>query len=263
MPIKRLFNSTKILFISIVLIALSACTGSKDVVTYDSSVEYRNAISLPPLKKPSQPQSHQNTQQTSSVETSQAPIEFVVNDEQVAVPEEVIEDQYENEMPVVIDLEPSSEVAEPEENTEEAELEEEFISSEVIEQTSSNDSVKQIVNARVIEPNANSARLQIEDGFIGAWEFLSDNLKRSDITVYNKNQSAQRFAIGCGDMEEEPQVTKRGGWSFFNKKPQKTEHCSLQLASSKSNTTAAVLSRSGEEVAASAAKELFSRLLNN
>ena len=61
MPMKRELNSNKILFISILLFALSACTGSKNVVTHDNSVEYRNAITLPPLKKPSSQQ--QDSQQ--------------------------------------------------------------------------------------------------------------------------------------------------------------------------------------------------------
>ncbi len=266
MPIKHLLNSNKILFISTVLFALTACTGSKDVVTYDSSVEYRNAITLPPLKKPSRQQPEETAKQIDSIEES---IDIVTNNGQVEEPQEFIEDQFENETPVVVDLEPSLEIEESENIIEEVELEEERIGSEVTdsskvtEQASPINTKKHIINSRVIESNDNGVRLQIEEGFAGAWGFLSENLKRSNITVYNKNQSALRFAIGCGDMEEEPLVTKRGGWSFFNKKPQKTEHCSLQLASSKANTTVAVLSRSGDEVAASAAKELFSRLLNN
>ena len=35
-------------------LGLTACGGSKDVVTYDNSADYKSAVSLPPLKKTSQ-----------------------------------------------------------------------------------------------------------------------------------------------------------------------------------------------------------------
>ena len=243
---KILLNSTKALLSFLVLVTLAACTGSKNVVTYDNSVEYRNAISLPPLKKLSQ----QNTVQTPNPEIN-------------SVSEIDSEYPLEPDTPVVFDVEPILETEETDQIIEDSLVLDQHIDEEQKVVINDASTEKYSINARVIEPNSNSARLQIEEGFTTAWEYLSDNLKQSDITVYNKNQAAQRVAIGCGDMEEEPIVTKRGGWSFFNKKPQQTEHCSLQLASSKSNTTVAVLSRSGEEVSASAAKELFSRLLNN
>ena len=248
---KILLNSTKALLLFLVLVILAACTGSKNVVTYDNSVEYRNAISLPPLKKLStQKASQQNAIQASILESNSSS-------------DDDNETLLETDTPVVFDVETNSETDETDET--EQIIEDSVIDNQhnIEEQENEVNVVQNNVNARVIEPNSNSARLQIEEGFTIAWEYLSDNLKQSDITVYNKNQAAQRFAIGCGDMEEQSLASKRGGWSFFNRKPQKSEHCSLQLASSKSNTTVAVLSRSGEEVAASAAKELFSRLLNN
>ena len=100
-------------------------------------------------------------------------------------------------------------------------------------------------------------------GFDAAWNYLSANLKNSDITVHNRNRTAGRFAIGCGNLEESTTVTKRGGWSIFTRKPKKQEHCSMQLLTSRSVTLVTLNNRSGIEIAADSAKEVFMRLLNN
>lgn len=186
--------------------ALIGCGGSKTVVTADDSAEYRNATSLPPLKKPTQP----------SVVASE-----------LKTP---------NATP---DLNASSE----------------FPAQQL---------VGVAISSRVIELDGDIARLQIDADLDSAWNYLSESLKGSDITVHTRNRTAGRFAIGCASLQAKSTASvKRGGWSFLSKKQRPTEHCSLLLASSRTATQVKLLNRSGVEYTSSDSKALFTRLLNN
>jgi uncharacterized lipoprotein len=121
-----------------------------------------------------------------------------------------------------------------------------------------------VTNVEVIDLNGDVARLKIDAGFDAAWNYLSENLKRSDITVHTRSKTAQRFSIGCASLKARPADSAKGsGWSFFAKKRKPTEHCSLLLASGRSATQVKLLNHSGAEYASADSKALFARLLNN
>jgi len=115
----------------------------------------------------------------------------------------------------------------------------------------------------VISPKTDVSRLQIEADFADAWEYLSRSLQSSDVTVFSRNKAAGRFAIGCSGIENEPTVTKKGGWSFLNKKQKPRDYCALQAASTRGATLVTVLNRENEEVAGDSANRIFARILNN
>ena len=201
-------NAALLVLVSVLI----GCGGSKTVITADDSAEYRNAVSLPPLKKPS----------THSVFSSAA--------DSVGVTAAIETSSTSDQAPAVSESKPIS-------NT---------------------------TSARVIELDGDIARLKIDTGLDSAWSYLSEHLKRSDITVHTRSKTARRFSIGCASLQAKPtNSTKRGVWSFFAKKKKPTEHCSLLLASSQSATQVKLLNRSGAEYKSVVSKPWFARLLNN
>jgi uncharacterized lipoprotein len=219
--------------LAIFVLNLTACGNSKKVVTKDNSADYRAAVSLPPLKKPSKgTQSPPLVENRSPVEQVTEPSEPAPLTENTAAAKTFIEpDESETNATLDSDLPP---VPNP------------------------------VIQARVINPNEQAARLQIDSEFSGAWTYLQNNLKKSDITVYSRNESAGRISIGCADVEDAPVIVKRGGWSFLSKKKnEKLEYCALQAISTKGSTLVTVLNRAGQEVDKDYAVQIFQRVLNN
>ena len=220
---------------------LTGCGGRKTVVTQDDSADYHSARSLPPLKKPSVPAVIQSPVHSSA--PTPARISSGTNDtagDQPVSVDNASSDYSDAVAPVAV----APVAGTPVENIEQ-------------------DLTRSLIDARVIEPKVNTARLQIDVDFEQAWDYVSNNLVRSDITVHNRNPKAGRFAVGCASMDESEGSTKGGGWSIFRRKVERTEHCTLQLTSNESITTASLLSRSGNEVTAASARAVFARLLNN
>jgi uncharacterized lipoprotein len=214
--IRVLRNNAALLVLVSVLIG---CGGSKTVITADDSAEYRNAVSLPPLKKPTAP----------SVISSDA--------DSVAVTAGIETPSASSQQSSTSDQTPA-----------------------VLE----NKSIGNATSARVIGLDGDIARLKINAGLDSAWSYLSEHLKRSDITVHTRSKTARRFSIGCASLQAKPTNSpKRSAWSFFAKKKTPTEHCSLLLASSRSETQVKLLNRSGAEYKSDVSKPLFARLLNN
>ena len=239
-------TSTKLaglLLMAAALSALSGCGKSSDVVTQDDSAEYHNAISLPPLKKPSRDSSNGN-----EVARSVADKPVIIAPKVVAAT--VVPDANEPTKAPVIATPEVAPVASP-----------------VLAKQAS-DSAKQnkapvAIRSQVVDGESGTAQLLINAGFAGAWNYLSGNLQRSDITVHNRNQSAGTIAIGCAEMDQAVTVASPGRWSIFKRQPQKSEYCGLRLVAKSKSTLVQVLSRSGAEVLADDARSLFARLLNN
>ncbi|MFT7524895.1 MAG: putative lipoprotein [Arenicella sp.] len=208
-------NAALLVLVSILI----GCGGSKTVITADDSAEYRNAVSLPPLKKPTAPSvissAADSVAVTAAIETPSASAEqSSSSDKAPAAPE--------------------------------------------------NKPIGNDTSARVIGLEGDIARLKIDAGLDSAWSYLSEHLKRSDITVHSRSKTARRFSIGCASLQAKPtNSTKRGVWSFFAKKKKPTEHCSLLLASSRSATQVKLLNRTGAEYKSDVSKPLFARLLKN
>lgn len=222
---------------------LSACGGGKIVNTQDDSAEYRTAKSLPPLKKP-----------TPVVVAQRAPVEVVEQQTEAAEPVDEVSTNVEvaqtevalNEAPeVAVKLDDVVETQETNQN-EPAVVSDATVSS-----------------ANIVDDGSGQARLKIDAGFEQAWVYLSDNLKKSDLTVFSRNKAAGRFSIGCANIAAAPTVTKKGRWSFFNRDRQpRLEYCALEAVERRGATLVSVLNRSGEEVTSEFSRDVFTRLLS-
>lgn len=225
---------------------LSACGGGKIVNTQDNSAEYRTARSLPPLKKP-----------TSVVVTQRAPVEVV--EQQAAPVEPVAEDSAGIEPPQIDVAQNEAPQTEPIAIDDASQDEEVSQSAQAVTSAPANFNA----SASVIEDDSGQARLKIDTGFDQAWVYLSDSLKKSDLTVFSRNKAAGRFSIGCASIAAAPTVTKKGRWSFFNRDRQpRLEYCALQAVEKRGTTLVSVLNRSGEEVTAQYSRDVFKRLLS-
>ncbi|MFT5572174.1 MAG: hypothetical protein ACI9FR_001095 [Cryomorphaceae bacterium] len=219
-------------FVAIVVLSLTACGNAGKVVTKDDSADYRAAVSLPPLKKPSQA-----PQATAQAET-QSIIKQVLQPADATTPAE-----HDDSVQPLIEVDGAQ--------------------ANVIQNSESIQQPEQAIAARVISPNEQVARLQIDSEFSGAWAYLQNNLKQSDLTVYSRNELAGRVSIGCSEVEGAPVIKKRGGWSFLTKaKTEKLEYCALQAVSAKGLTLVTVLNRAGQEVSKEYAIQIFQRILN-
>lgn len=120
------------------------------------------------------------------------------------------------------------------------------------------------ISASVVNGNSGQARLEVAADFDRAWDYLSSNLQKSDLTVFSRNKEAGSFSIGCANIAAAPTVTKSSRWSFFNRgKQQNFEYCALQLVEKRGTTIVSFLNRAGEEVSGEYSNEVFSRILNN
>ncbi len=258
------------------LLSLGGCGGGKIIKTVDDSVDYRSAVELPPLKK--------TVSAPAQVEEDLAQTETPP-----ILPEPVEEYQEEAEAPVIDAVQTQEELAD-EVLPEEAPVVADDIIDESIEQDIETDSVVvdeveqaldepvpalqqdtiedevAAISARVVEADSSASRLEINADFERAWVYLTDNLKRSDVTIFTRNKSAGRLAIGCAGIDDENSVTieKRGRWSFFNKdKKERLEYCALEAVEKRGVTQVRVLNRSGQEVATESSTGIFDRILNN
>ncbi|MFT6725171.1 MAG: putative lipoprotein [Arenicella sp.] len=120
------------------------------------------------------------------------------------------------------------------------------------------------ISAMVVTTNTDQSRLEIMASFDQAWDYLSEGLKKSDLTVFSRNKEAGRFSIGCAAITAAPAVVKSGRWSFFNRdKTQNLEYCGLEAIEKRGTTVVSVLNRNGIEVSGEYSNKIFKRLLNN
>jgi len=235
-------RSLSMILATYLALSLSACGGGKKISTKDNSVDYRSAQSLPPLKKPSRvvvtpTQVPSAAPQVTAIEPSASVAEQADSDvirEEAVVAENLIEDS-------------SAVTAEP-----------------ITEPVTLPSTPNPVLNASVVREKSGQARLEVAAGFEQAWQYLSSNLQKSDLTVFSRNKEAGRFSIGCANIAAAPTVVKSGRWSFFNRDRQENqEYCALQAVEKRGTTIVSVLNRAGEEVSGEYSNNVFSRILNN
>ncbi|RBP50961.1 outer membrane protein assembly factor BamC [Arenicella xantha] len=222
---RSVVNPLTLLMSLVLLLSIAGC-GSRGVIqTVDDSADYRSARSLPPLKKPAREQVLPSS-----------------NDDPSTTPEDVVLIEPEPQ-PAAVQAQPT-----------------------LIKDTDSSvNDADQFIAARVVTVDDDQAVLEIDASFDRAWEYLAENLQRSDVTIFARNESAGRFSIGCGDIvDDNVTVQKRGGWSFFTReKSENLEYCALQVVEKKGVSHVSVLNRSGAIVSANSSNRVFERILNN
>lgn len=244
------FLSARIVFKCVAALAavvfvslLSACSSGKVINTVDDSVEYRKAQTLPPLKK------------NSRVITSDVP----ATESRVTVESEDV-------------VAESTPLATEEQNATANDVADSgsVITTESIapdSDSSADTSIGKSVSARVVSAGSNYSRLEINTGFDQAWEYLTDNLQRSDVTIFSRNKAAGRLSIGCAGIDngtDDILIEKQGRWSFFNRdKLERLEYCALEAVSKRDSTNVKVLNRSGQEILTESSTKVFERILNN
>lgn len=212
-------------------VALSACGRGRVISTQDDSADYKSARALPPLKKPeSEP-----VVAARPVETSQPAVVTAVEKPQL------IESQLENSGLEAETVADGNSIAE---------------SSAL---ASSN-------SEAVISVTGDKAKLIINREVDEAWDWLIDNLSRSDLTVFSRNKTAGRISIGCGEIDggAEGGVKRSGGWSIFTRKKQRiSEYCALETQGKRGQTIVKMLDRAGDDVSAQYGRPVLERVLNN
>ena len=139
----------------------------------------------------------------------------------------------------------------------------ESVSIPNVAQPAVNKQAGRLAGVSSIEEGSKHTRLKINAGFDQAWELLSADIQKSDLTVFSRNKVAGRFSIGCANIYTESEESTSSGWSFFNRnRQQKLEYCALELIEKRGSTVVSVVNRANEEVSADYSKGLFTRLLN-
>ena len=217
-------NKHKVQFFVYMLI-VSVMTGCGGAKTpIDKSADYKSARSLPPLQKP---------QRQSSV---------VIDKPKPSVPDV--------QTRTIESPKPSSVIANEQDN--------QTLSVDSELATSSIGIVGQVV-----ETGSEAVRLQVDADFELAWNFLSEQLQGSKITVFSRNKDAGRIAIGCGDADRQASVSRSGGWSIFRRdKKQISDYCALQLDERRRGTIVTLLDRHGDEIESDYSASVFSQLSN-
>lgn len=106
-----------------------------------------------------------------------------------------------------------------------------------------------------------TTRLMIESDWDTAWDYLVTQLNDSGLTVFSRNKSAGRIAIGCGEVGDEVDTDRSGGWSIFNRRTEKaSEYCSLQMKDKGNSVLVSVLDRVGREAPQKESQSVLSGL---
>ena len=256
-------RTTALLTVFAVSVVLTACGGKGVIQTTDDSADYKSARALPPLKKSSEVAKQTTKPRTELVvetvtdeaSAADSTVDAIANSEAV---DNIDTDNAATENASAPQANTVEENAVAENDVAESAVEESAVDADQSTQPAQ-------VSARVIDANQGKSRLEISTDFDSAWLYLSNSLKKSDVTVFSRNKTAGRFAIGCAGVAEDKVVTSRkGGWSFFKRDTdQEFEYCSLKVTGSRNATLISVLDRSGTEVAGENSASLFSRILNN
>jgi len=140
----------------------------------------------------------------------------------------------------------------------------------VHDDASSASSTKRVVDSSVTatleQDKEGLPRLMINGRIDDAWQYLEQKLEAANVTVYNRNQSAGIFSIGCGGIADIPEFNKKSGFKILKrrKKVVETEYCQLQVAPSRRKTTSAiVVNRYGKVLGGDYVDGLFASILKN
>ena len=238
---KRLYQ-TAVLFV--IMIALSACAaGTKKSV--DNSADYRSAQSLPPLKKPDRESK-------------------VIVQDQGASPTILNESISNRDQETQIADQPAigtagNTIDEPIASQDATQKNGVLRQSELVESASTDS-----ITATVVEARPGVSRLHVDAKFDSAWSYLSRQLQSSSMTVFTRNKDAGRVDIGCGQLDEQSQTSKSGGWSVFRRDRRKlSDYCALQIGERRGATIVTLLDRQGDEVVGEFSAKIFNQLNSN
>ena len=134
------------------------------------------------------------------------------------------------------------------------------------EQKYQNNNQQKTIRAEVFKDKNDVSRLSVKSRFDGAWQYLDYQLKAANVTVYNRNESAGVFSVGCGDVADIPEFKKKSGFRILKRKKKvtETEYCILQVDSARRKTTTVTfLNRYGKITGGSYVDDLFGQLSNN
>lgn len=229
---RRQTRIASVVLVCSLALLLTACSGRRGN-TVDDSAEYRTAQSLPPLKKPVIGAANPSV---ASSRNSSADAEGLNQ------PQPSVEAQPNTELPLEM---ASATQSESQINT-----------------ASSSSSDTDIASAIVVD--GNFAKLTVDSDFDAAWDYLTDKIAGSEVTVFTRNKSAGSFAIGCAEVGTQAiGDTRRGSrWLIFNRKqPRTSEYCTLKVDSRRGKTTVTVLDRDGDEARAQYTQPILERII--
>lgn len=222
----RLTKAT--ILVAITSISLSACQSNRVIETSDDSAEYRSAKALPPLKKPIA----QVANKPASAPVQNRPVNNPPVRPTVKAPAQTKRVQA-----------PTAVVAQP---------------------VQKNDPLSTVSGS--VQQTGEYSRLMINADFDLAWQYFTNQLTKSEVTVFSRNKAAGRIAIGCGEIGNNTvvDVKREGGWSIFNRrKTEASEYCSLQMVGKRGESSVSVLDRAGREVVSELGQAVLSGIVAN
>jgi len=239
LEIKKRLYQTAVLFV--IMIALSACAaGTKKSV--DNSADYRSAQSLPPLKKPDR--------ESKVIVQDQGASPTILN--------ESISNR--DQEPQIADIGTAGDTIDESIASQDATQQNGVLRQSELVESASTDSI----TATVVEARPGVSRLHVDAKFDSAWSYLSRQLQSSSMTVFTRNKDAGRVDIGCGQLDEQSQTSKSGGWSVFRRDRRKlSDYCALQIGERRGATIVTLLDRQGDEVVGEFSAKIFNQLNSN
>jgi uncharacterized lipoprotein len=219
---------------------LAGCARDKAIVSEDNSIDYRSAVSLPPLIK--------TLPSTTSVDNAAASTSVAVSQaEDQSAPGASAQE----EADTTSRYESANVVAEP--------LAAELVSEPVSDQ----DEVRaNSIAASIINTRDNTSRLQVEAPLNTAWTFVLAQARVAGMSIFSRNVADSRMFIGCANIPKTSTSKKSGRWTFFNrdKKADAAQYCSLILRKDGARTQVSVLDTNGSEVDSEYAEPILARL---
>ncbi len=245
------------------LMVIGGCANKDIVVSKDNSADYKSARLLPPLIKPTEEPLVASTPTDNVADNGAAselieivetqPIDVPTQSDPISKPEVII-----------------SQVSDPMESNP---VQETAVAVAPIEVDNSSDGSSELAPAALdstnipeLEPgmltDGDTVKLILNSEFDSAWSYLTSQLAGSEVTVFSRNKSAGRIAIGCAEIRDGAAPSNNSKWSIFNRKAKRAdEYCSLQAVERKGTTTVSVLNREGREVAGDDARLVLNKLL--
>lgn len=223
-----------VIFFCAMCLSLNACSSKKNVVSIDESADYKSARELPPLTKKQIKLSSGNA----VLPASQA------SDKQVVGASKNSD----------LTLHASPGINSSDETS--------SATSETVAAPTQLTKQPYTVTPALLVDN-NTTQLSLDTNTDDAWTFLTNKLAGSNITVFSRNKSAGRIAIGCAEIGRDTHTIQSGKWSIFKRKEiVMNEYCSLKVFNSANSTRVSVLNRSNQTASIDESRMIFKRLLN-
>lgn len=105
-------------------------------------------------------------------------------------------------------------------------------------------------------------RLLIDAPTDEAWPYFLTQLRTSTVTIHSRNNEATRVEVGCGSIDDGAKKIEKDGWLILDRENLVYEYCVMQLTESRGVTSVSVRNRLDEEVSASEAITLLSKVVS-